>query len=75
MKCLFSFFYQGLNLVALLLSAYFSAYHMQFHWIAVAVIAAAPLLQAITQFDKSALPGAPQTKVKLPLVCTVSTRR
>ena len=68
MKYLFSFFYQGLNLVALLLSAYFAAYHMQTHWLALAVIAAAPLLQALTQFDKSALSSAAPTKVKLPLV-------
>jgi hypothetical protein len=67
MKYLFSFFYQGLNLVALLLSAYFAAYHMQSHWLAVAVIAVAPLLQAITLFDKSASSAQP-TKVKLPLV-------
>ena len=67
-KYLFSFFYQSLNLVALLLSAYFAAYYMQSHWLAVAFIAAAPLLQAITQFDRSAVSSAPPTKVKLPLV-------
>ena len=65
MKYLLSFFYQGLNLVVLLLSTYFAAYHMQSHWLAVAVIAAAPLLQAITLFDKSAVTS---TKVRLPLV-------
>ena len=68
MKYFLRFIYQSLNLVALLLSAYFAAYHMQSHWLAVAVIAAAPLLQAITQFDKSAVSGASPTKVKLPLV-------
>jgi len=68
MRYLFSFFYQSLNLIVLLLSAFFAAYHMQSHWLAVAVIAAAPLVQAITLFDKSALSSAPPTKVKLPLV-------
>ena len=68
MRYLFSFFYQSLNLIVLLLSAFFAAYHMQSHWLAVAVIAAAPLLQAITLFDKSAVSSAPSNKVKLPLV-------
>ena len=68
MKYLFSFFYQSLNLVVLLLSAYFAAYYMQSHWIAVAVISAAPLLQAMTLFDKSTVSRSQPTKVKLPLV-------
>ena len=67
-KYLFGFFYQGLNLIVLLLSAYFASYQMQSHWIAVAVIAAAPLLQAIIVFDKSAASGTQPSKVKLPLV-------
>jgi hypothetical protein len=68
MRYLFSFFYQSLNLVALLLSAYFAAYHMQSHWVAVATIAAAPLLQATVGFDKPPGPDAFPSKVKLPLV-------
>ena len=68
MKYLFGFFYQSLNLIVLLLSAYFIAYQMQSHWIAVAVVAAAPLLQAIIVFDKSAVSGSKPSKVKLPLV-------
>jgi hypothetical protein len=68
MKYLFSFFYQSLNLVVLLLSAYFAAYYMQSHWIAVAVISAAPLLQAMTLVDKSTVSRSQPTKVKLPLV-------
>jgi hypothetical protein len=68
MRYLFSFFYQCLNLVALLLGAYFAAYHMQSHWLAVGIIASAPLIQAITGFDKSPGPNALPGKVKLPLV-------
>ena len=67
-KYLFGFFYQSLNLIVLLLSAYSAAYQMQSHWIAVAIIAAAPLLQAIIGFDKSAAAGPQPSKVKLPLV-------
>jgi hypothetical protein len=67
-KNLFGFFYQSLNLGVLLLSAYFAAYHLQSHWIAVAIIAAAPLLQLITGFDKSSSAESQLSKVKLPLV-------
>lgn len=68
MKYLFGFCYQGLNLIVLLVSAYFVAYQMQSHWIAVAVIAAAPLLQTIIGFDKSAESNPMPSRVKLPLV-------
>lgn len=68
MKVLFGVCYQSLNLLVLLLSAYFAAYHMQSHWVAVAIIAAAPLLQAIVVFDKSAASNSLSSKVKLPLV-------
>jgi hypothetical protein len=67
-KYLFGFCYQGLNLIVLLVSAYFVAYQMQSHWIAVAVIAAAPLLQTIIGFDKSAESNPMPSRVKLPLV-------
>ena len=68
MKYLFSFFYQSLNLVALLVSSYFAAYQMQSYWIAVALIAAAPLLQLVIGFDRSATSDSPPSKVKLPVV-------
>ena len=70
MKYLFGFLYQGLNFIVLLLSSYFSAYHLQSHWIALAVIAAAPLVQLVSVFDKSSLAvsSSPSSKVKLPLV-------
>jgi len=67
-KYLLACFYQGLNLSALLLSAYFGAYQMQSHWIAVAIIAAAPLLQSIIGFDNFAASNPLPSKVKLPLV-------
>ena len=70
MKYLFGFFYQGLNLVVLLLSSYFAAYQMQSHWLALAMISGAPLLQLITVFDRSSIvaPSSKPNKVKLPLV-------
>jgi hypothetical protein len=67
-KFLFRFFYQSFNLGVLLISAFFAAYHLQSHWIAVAIIAAAPLLQLVVVFDRSARSSALSDKVKLPLV-------
>ena len=71
MKYLFGFFYQSLNLGVLLLSAYSAAYYLELHWIAVAIIAAAPLLQLVVGFDRSAASNTQPGKVKLPLVSLI----
>lgn len=68
MKYLFGFFYQSLNLIVVLVSSYFAAYQMQSYWLAVALIAAAPLLQMMTGFDRFTASDSTPSKVKLPVV-------
>ena len=65
MKKIFVVLYQLFNLLVLLTGSYFAAYSLQFHWLALALLAAAPLLQWMIAYDKS---RSNTSKLRLPLV-------
>lgn len=70
MKQLLAVTYQVFNLLVLLTSSYFAAWYLQSHWLALALMAAAPLLQWMVVYDKSELaePLSRPSQIRLPLV-------
>ena len=67
MKKLLAVIYRVFNLLVLLTSSYFAAYQLKSHWLALALMAAAPLLQWMVVYDKSQ-PSPSHSKIRLPLV-------